>query len=242
MNDCLSFKDLLEEYVDGTIREDRLERLKAHAATCEACGREFRRVTLMQEMIADAFEPGMDAKEAATTVVTTLSACVNRRSRHVPMARVWATRTSIAAAAAILLVTGLIAGFTLGRAHPVLPTETAVLTEVPMQAADVEGTVLVRHDGSDSWQPLENGSVVYRGDTFHSAAKAGFVLDLGNHSTIKVNPNSMLALVAYGDKTEFSLEQGECTANLQSPHGPFFVRTPHGRVEALGTEFTVTVE
>jgi ferric-dicitrate binding protein FerR (iron transport regulator) len=72
--------------------------------------------------------------------------------------------------------------------------------------------------------------------------KAEFVLDLGNNSTIEVNPNSMLALVACGDKTELSREQGECTANLQSPHGPFFVRAPHGRVEALGTEFTVTVE
>jgi ferric-dicitrate binding protein FerR (iron transport regulator) len=48
-------------------------------------------------------------------------------------------------------------------------------------------------------------------------------------------------LVSYGDNTEFSLEHGECTASLQSPHVPFFVRTPHGRVEALGTEFTVTV-
>ncbi len=58
------------------------------------------------------------------------------------------------------------------------------------------------------------------------------MLDLENNSTIEVSPNSMLALVSYGNKTEFSLEQGECTANLQSPHGPFFVRTPHGRVEA----------
>ena len=102
--------------------------------------------------------------------------------------------------------------------------------------------VLVRHDGSDSWQPLQSGAVVYRGDMFHSVAKAEFVLDLGNNSTIKVNPNSMLVLVAYGGKTEFSLEHGECTASLQSPHGPFFIRTPQGRVEALGTEFTVTVE
>jgi ferric-dicitrate binding protein FerR (iron transport regulator) len=242
MNDCRSFKDLLEEYMDGMIREDRLEEFKAHAATCETCGREFRRITLMQAMIADAFEPRMDAKEAAAAVVANLSSRADHRPQYARVAGVWTIRARMAIAAAILLTTGLIAGFTLGRAHPVPPIETAALAEVPMKVADVQGMVLVRHDGSNSWQSLESGDIVYRGDTFHSVAKAEFVLDLGNNSTIKVNPNSMLALVSYGDKTEFSLEQGECTASLESPHGPFFVRTPHGRVEALGTEFTVTVE
>jgi ferric-dicitrate binding protein FerR (iron transport regulator) len=52
----------------------------------------------------------------------------------------------------------------------------------------------------------------------------------------------MLALTSYNGQTQFFLEHGECTANLEGPHGPFFISTPHGRVEALGTEFTVTVE
>jgi len=111
-----------------------------------------------------------------------------------------------------------------------------------MRIGHLEGTVLVRHEHSDVWEPLQSGAVVYLGDTFRSTPKSDFVLDLGNNSTIEVNPSSMLVLAEYGNETEFSLEQGECTASLQSPHGPFFIRTPHGRVEALGTEFTVTVE
>ncbi|HUT46836.1 MAG TPA: FecR domain-containing protein [Sedimentisphaerales bacterium] len=50
-----------------------------------------------------------------------------------------------------------------------------------------------------------------------------------------------LVLKLYNDETQFFLEHGECTASLESPHGPFFISTPNGRVEALGTEFTVTV-
>ena len=42
--------------------------------------------------------------------------------------------------------------------------------------------------------------------------------------------------------TLFSLEQGELAAALNSPHPSFVVSTPNGRVEALGTEFTVSVE
>jgi ferric-dicitrate binding protein FerR (iron transport regulator) len=53
----------------------------------------------------------------------------------------------------------------------------------------------------------------------------------------------MLVLELFNGETQFFLEHGECTASLNSPHhGPFFISTPHGQVEALGTEFTVTVE
>jgi ferric-dicitrate binding protein FerR (iron transport regulator) len=102
--------------------------------------------------------------------------------------------------------------------------------------------VLVRHKGSDLWQVLETGSNVYLGDTFHSAAKSAFILELEDESTIEVNQNSMLVLKLYNGETQFFLEYGRCTAALESPHPPFFIYTPHGRVEALGTEFTITVE
>jgi hypothetical protein len=139
---------------------------------------------------------------------------------------------------------GLLLGFVAGKAHRRgQPQTPPSLVRVPMRVADLEGTVLVRHDHSDLWQPLRSGDPVYLGDTFHSMPKSDFVLVLkDNKSTINVNPNSMLALTTYGTETQFSLEQGECTASLQSPHGPFFIDTPNGRAQALGTEFTVTVE
>ena len=114
------------------------------------------------------------------------------------------------------------------------------MAQVPISVGKIEGTVLVRHEGSDVWQALETGSKVHIGDTFHSAAKSMCRLEFEDESTIYLNQNSMLVLKMFNGETKFFLEHGECTASL-GPHGPFFISTPHGRVEALGTEFTVKV-
>ncbi|MHC4865037.1 MAG: FecR family protein [Planctomycetota bacterium] len=111
-----------------------------------------------------------------------------------------------------------------------------------MKVAKLTGTVLVRHKDSDVWKILEAGSKLYLGDTFHSAAKSACVLELEDESTLELNQNGMLELRSYNGGTEFYLKHGVLAAALKSPHGPFFISTPHGRVEALGTEFTVTVE
>jgi ferric-dicitrate binding protein FerR (iron transport regulator) len=145
-------------------------------------------------------------------------------------------------AAGILLAIGVTLGFGLGTAGFGTLGNFKLAAEVPLRVLDIEGTVLVKHTGSDMWQTLETISTVRLGDTFHSTARSGFVLGLDKESTIEVNQNSMLVLKSYNGQTQFYLEHGECTAALESPHGPFFIETPHGRVEALGTEFTVTVE
>jgi len=114
---------------------------------------------------------------------------------------------------------------------------------VPMKVGRLEGTVLVKHEGSELWYPLSSDSEIYLGDTFHSVAKSALVLELlDNQSTLELNQNSMLVLKLYNGETQFHLEHGKLAAALESPHPPFFVSTPHGRVEALGTEFTVNVE
>ena len=118
---------------------------------------------------------------------------------------------------------------------------TPLTVQVPISIGKTEGIVLVRHEGSDVWQILDADSNIYLGDTFHSTAKSACVLRLDAKSTLELNQNSMLVLKEYNGKKEFHLEQGELAADLGSPHGPFFISTPHGRVEALGTEFTVAV-
>ena len=235
MISCETAKELIDKALDGTIETSERAELEAHTQTCQACREELQRLELMQEVIGDAFSSQTEAAQAQARIMAQLSDQTRPSIyRAVRRPAYWA-RTAVAAG--IMLVAGLALGIVIERRPQRLD-----LVEVPMHIGHLEGAVLVRHDGSDFWQPLQSGAVVYRGDTFHSMAKAQFVLELENNSTIQVNPNSMMTLVSYGDKTEFSLEQGECTANLQSPHGPFFVRTPHGRMEALGTEFTVTVE
>ncbi len=237
MTSCDIAKNLIEKVLEGTISEAELAELRSHAETCEACREEFGRCNLLEEVVKDAFVSSTAAEQARTQVLAKLAAEPRRQGRAIRLS--W-MRTAVAAG--LVLGVGLLLGFLVGRTPLDTPSDTPSLVRVPMQVGTLEGTVLVRHESSDVWQPLQSGAPVYLGDTFHSTPKSGFTLELGSSSTINVNQNSMLALTSYNGKTQFFLEQGECTASLESPHGPFFVRTPHGRVEALGTEFTVTVE
>ena len=233
MMTCQTARDLIEKILEGTIGRTELAELQAHTGTCPTCHAELQRCNLLEEVIKDAFVSSTPAGQARAQVLAKVAATPRPQTGAIPLS--W-MRTAVAAS--IILVVGLLLGFLVGR----VPLGRPALVRVPMQVGDLEGMVLVRHDNSDVWQPLQSGAAVYRGDTFHSMAKAEFVLELENNSSIRVNPNSILALVSYGEKTEFSLQQGECTASLQSPHGPFFIDTPNGRARALGTEFTVTVE
>ncbi len=235
MNDCRRYQDLINEYLDGTIDESRLAELKAHAAACETCAEELRRSDVMREVIVDAFEPQAKAEDAAVRI---LAECLSR-PREV---RAWSIHGRMALAAGILLAVGTIVGFALGRSGSVPPDELSALTPAPMRVAGLEGTVLVRHEGSDAWHPLKHDAAVYLRDTFRCMNKSNLTLEVGDKSTLQVVENSMLMLMSCKDETRFHLEYGHCRASLQSPHGPFFISTPHGRVEALGTEFTVTVE
>lgn len=240
MSDCQAFRDLIEEYLDGTIDDVSLERLKAHTATCQSCAEELRRNTLMQEVLADAFEPQMTEDDAAAGVMKSLADRTDELPRDI---RVWIIRAKLAVAATILLAAGLIVGFAAGRTGSTSPVEIPALTVVPMRIARLEGTVLVRHEGADVWNALKSDSAVYLGDTFHSTGGSGLTLELAdNKSTLELAENGMLSLKAYDSETRLFLEHGHCRASLESPHGPFFIETPHGRAEALGTEFTVTVK
>ena len=239
MMTCEKYKNLIEKYVEGTISERQLAELKTHTQTCESCREEFERCILLQETIKQAFSSRTSAEQAGASLVARLSEEPNLRLPPARFGTALYAGKRAAIAAGILLAVGLFLGFALGRAGK--PARTPLTAQVPISVDKIEGTVLVRHEGSDVWQALEAGSNIYLGDTFHSTAKSAFVLKLDDVSTLELNQNSMLVLKLYNDETQFFLEHGECTASLESPHGPFFISTPNGRVEALGTEFTVTV-
>ncbi len=234
MSNCRKYEDLIDKLMDGAISESKLSELKAHAEVCRACREELDGFNLMRDVVVEAFCSSKSGKEAGEAVVSELSGMPHGKSRDLR----WVPR---AIAAGILLAVGVMLGLGLGKAV-FKPDEAKLADAVDVTVANIKGTVLVRHVGCDTWEVLERGSTVRVGDTFHSAAKSDFILRLDNRSTIEVDENSMLVLKSYNDQTQFFLAHGECTAALGSPHGPFFIETPHGRVEALGTEFTVTVE
>ncbi len=235
---CEKYKNLIDEYIEGTISNEQVVELKRHTETCERCREEFEQCAVLEDAVRAAFSPRMSAEEGKVSVTARLSADSDIAVRRVQYNLGWLTGRRASIAAGILLAIGLTLGFAMGRASTDKPTGA----KVPMRVAKLDGTVLVRHEGLDPWQVLKSDSAIYLGDRFHSATKSGFVLEMEDKSTIEVNQNSMLVLKLYNGETQFFLEYGRCTAALESPHPRFFIGTPHGRVEALGTEFTVTVE
>jgi len=247
---CEKYKSIVEEYLDGTISEKKLAELENHTQTCESCRGQFKSSVLMQDVIKDALSSRTPVEKAGTSVVARLSAESPRAVNPVDNGAVLSWGRQAAVAAGIVMAIGLFLGFVLGRAGTGTPTAPApkkqvsapmLKKQVSISVEDLEGTVLVKHEGRDVWQALKTGSKIHLGDTFHAAAKSSCVLRLGPKSTLELNQNSMLVLEVYNGETEFLLEHGELAADLESPHGRFFISTPHGRVEALGTEFTVSV-
>jgi ferric-dicitrate binding protein FerR (iron transport regulator) len=241
MINCEKYKKIIEDFIDRTISEEQLAELKNHTETCESCREEFKRCVLLQDVLKHSLSSRTTAGQASTSVLSKLSTKSNPRLQPTLHGTTLSVRRQAAVAAAIILAVGLFLGFALGRARTDKPMLTPLTAKVPINIGNIEGTILVRHKDSDIWQTLQAGSNVYLGDTFHSTAKSVCILKLDEKSTLELNQNSMLVLKSCNGQTQFFLEHGECTASLESPHGPFFISTPNGRVEALGTEFTITV-
>jgi ferric-dicitrate binding protein FerR (iron transport regulator) len=246
---CQRYTTAVEKYIDGTIGDDLLAELESHAETCESCREELGRCALMQDVIKEALSSCTSAEKAGQTLAARIPAESARTAGLSGGEPVFSFGRQAAVAASIVLAIGLFLGFALGRAgtgrriEPPIAPGVPLAAEVPIQVAKLEGTVLVKHEGSDLWHGLTSESKVRLGDTFHSTAKSTCVLELDPNSTLELDQNSMLVLESYdySRKSEFNLEYGELTADLASPHGLFYISTPHGRLEALGTEFTVKV-
>jgi hypothetical protein len=239
MKTCEEYKKLIKKYIEATISDGQLTELKTHTQTCESCREEFERCVLLHDVVRQAFSSPTAAERAGASLADRLSAEQNLRLPYVRFGAAFFTGGRAVIAAGVLLAVGLLLGFAVGRVGK--PAIKPLTAQVPISVGGIEGTVLVRHEGSDVWETLKAGSGVYLGDTFHSTAGSACILKLQDESRLELNQNGILVLKLYNDEAQFFLEHGECTASLESPHGPFFIDTPHGRVEALGTEFTVKV-
>ena len=232
---CEKYTELIEKYLGAEIKETELEQLKEHIWQCESCRKKYEQLSSLEEIVKESFTSAMTAEQASESILSKLPA-----TRPVST-RILTFNKYSAIAASVLVGISFLCGFIVSRFDDkqiTIPTRA----KVPMKVAKLEGTVLVKHQDSELWLPLTSSSDIYLGDTFHSAAKSALVLEVGNQSTLELNQNSMLVLKLYNGGTQFHLEHGKLAAALESPHPPFFVSTPHGRVEALGTEFTVNVE
>ena len=231
---CEKYTELIEKYLSAEIEDTELDELKDHVRQCASCGKKFENIGRLEEFVKSSFSSATTAEQASGSILSKLPATRDASAPAVLFIK------QMAVAASIFLAVGLLSGFVLARLDS--DKQVSALAKVPMKVARLEGTVLVKHQNSELWHPLDGDSNIFLGDTFHSMTKAAFVLEMEDKSTLELNQNSMLVLKLYNGGTQFHLEHGKLAAALEGPHPPFFVSTPHGRVEALGTEFTVTVE
>jgi ferric-dicitrate binding protein FerR (iron transport regulator) len=148
------------------------------------------------------------------------------------------TQRCILAAAGVLL---LIGGFAISGMHF---RDRGLLQGLPtaMSVRQVEGAALVKHEGSSTWEEIGgNGAQLFVGDTLLCSSGASLLLGLPDNSRVALAANSRLTLAHENGGLELSLAHGKVTADLTSPHPPFVINTPQGRIRALGTTFTVIV-
>ena len=242
MNDCPNTQDNLNRHLEGALTAKEEQALRDHLTGCPACAAAFKQMDLLEEVVRDAVMPETDIQSAADRVTQRLAQQQATPTQGFVTRPIRLGRIQQYVAAAALLMFGVGLGIICQSywqkpgVHP--------LTPVDLQVAEVKGIVLVKRHDAQVWQVLDTGSPVYLGDTFHTTATSDLILSLDKTNRIEVAENSMLVLESHAlndPNTQFYLEHGECTPVLNGPHGPFFIRTPNGRLEALGTEFTVKV-
>jgi hypothetical protein len=256
MKTCQTHQMLLDKHLEGTLAPGELAELEAHAAVCPACRAEVEARTAVQDVIQDALLPRTAPANAAELIQARIAGEAKPEDSRRSAWGAWLDWASAAitggggwrgagwriAGAGALLAIGFGLGLWLNQAGLLRSAHALLSPRVAMEVATFEGTVLVKHLGSELWQPMRTNSPIHLGDTFHCAAKSGLVLRMPDQSVLALRQNSLLVLRHFQGGTQLDLEQGQLSANLNSPHPPFVISTPHGRVEALGTEFTVTVE
>ena len=242
MNNCPNTQDNMNRHLEGSFTAKEARALRGHLTDCPDCTAAFKQMDLLEEVVRDAVMPESDVQRAAARVTERLAEQQANAAQVCGTRRIGPARIQQCIAAAALLLIGVGLGFVCRSYWPKPSTHALKPTDV--RAVEVRGTVLVKHQDAQVWQVLNPNTPVYLGDTFHTAATSDLVLSLDKTNTIKVTQNSMLVLEShalYDPATEFYLEHGQCTPVLKGPHGPFFISTPNGRMEALGTEFTVKV-
>lgn len=231
---CNECKKIIEKLVEGCIEPAELEQLKSHCEQCNDCGAEYRFAANLEPVLKQSLATEMTGPDASDEIAGCVNA-VDCTAARKPVFRVDAKKW-VAVAAGILI------GFVLANMLATGGDRVVRGVAVPVKAVDVEGTVLVKHTNSQVWGAVGSEDVVCLGDTFLTTGDSGVVLLFEDGSTMKLEQNTEMTLKEFNGKIDFYLTDGRVHSDLRSPHSPFFISTPHGRVEALGTDFVVSVD
>ena len=234
MKKCETYQIIIESYIEGELTSADKTRLEEHVKDCPNCRKEYAEAQTLALVLNESFQPETSGEQVADSVMASISELPIHEKGQQPFLTFWKI------AAGFMIAAGLCMSFYAGRSTTAW--KSTHLTQTPYTISNLHGTVLVKHANSEIWQPLTSDSVIYTDDNFLSAPNSRVCFTLGDKSLIELKENSMLVLDITPDITNLHLVHGTLDADLVSPHGPFFVTTPHGRAEALGTEFTVQVD
>jgi len=231
---CEAYKTTFRRYTEGILAQQALEDLQQHIKTCSACQAADREFSHMQEILKDSLNPSNTGKQKVSQAITNLKI---QPQKSVPSRTALAPFLRYGAAAAVFLVIGLYIG---SRQSPNPVSQQKPLT---IAVSQLQGDVLVRHAWENGWKKMTHEESIYKGDAFLSLHQASLVLSLDKdkNNTVSLNENSSLDLLEHNGETEFGITYGTVKAKLDGDHDPFFISTPQGRFEALGTEFIVRV-
>ena len=229
---CETYKTTFKRYTEGILAQQALEELQQHIKTCSACQTAYREFSHMQEILEDSLNPSDTCKQKISQAITGLQI---QPQKQVPSRTALASFLKYGAAAAVFLVIGLYIG------SQQSPNPISQQKPLNITVSQLEGDVLVRHAWENGWKTMTPEESIYTGDAFLSLHQASLILSLAKNNTVSLNENSSLNLLEYNGQTEFGITYGTVKAKLDGPHDPFFISTPQGRFEALGTEFIVRV-
>ena len=229
---CEAYKTTFKRYTEGILEQQALEDLQEHVKTCSVCQTTYREFSHMQEILKDSMNSSDSCKQRISEAITNLNI---QQQKQVPSRTTFAPILRYGAAAAVFLVIGLYIG-SRQSPNPISPQKPLSIT-----VSQLQGDVLVRHTWENGWKKMTPEESVYKGDRFLSLHQASLILSLAEDNTVSLNENSSLNLLEHNGQTEFGITYGTVKAKLMGPHEPFFISTPQGRFEALGTEFIVRV-
>lgn len=229
---CKEFKVVIDKYIEGIVERNELDELKLHAESCPQCRKQYLFASNIESVLQQSVASDLSAKNASEKILPDLNS-----TSYTATSTPKFTLYKYAAAAACIFI-----GFGLAQIVNTADRLRLSCPKVPIKAIEVSGTVLVKHSDTETWRQLSNDTQVCLGDTFHSAGRSKAVLLFEDGSRMALNQNTTLELKEFNGKTDFYLSNGKVHSDLRTGHSPFFISTPHGRAEALGTDFIVSVE
>ncbi|RMF97715.1 MAG: hypothetical protein D6727_05025 [Gammaproteobacteria bacterium] len=187
---------------------------------------EDREIAALLEQVGPRVQPRPEAREAARAA--TRQAWMATVARH----RANRQRRQFAVAAGLLLVAGLAAWFgSLQQSVQASPV-----------AQVLAATGLVESRTGQVWTGLATGDAVYTDMELRTGPEAGVVLAVTDGSQLKLGAASQLAWSA---SSQVELKRGGLyldSGSVTPARGALRIRTPHGDVRHLGTQYQLRVE